>query len=268
MIKRIMNRLRPPQPSEAQQLISEAMAFPRYREHSFQFGHYTLKVSDFISVAYQLKEYFEDQRLKFAPSSPQPVILDCGANVGVSVLYFKSIFPAARITAFEPDPLIFRYLNENLRQNMVDGVELVNKAVWTDDNGIEFGSEGADGGSVYFEGNKTRLPSLRLKTLMEKEEEIDLLKMDIEGAEVEVITDCAEQLKKVKYLFVEYHSWISNPQQLDLLLSTLTQNKFRYAIHSIGHQSSSPFSGTNSQNGMDIQLDIYAVNESYTNTAL
>jgi len=170
------------------------------------------------------------------------------------------LYPKAKIKAFEPDPEVFKCLKTNLKNNRVFDVALYPKAIWTDDNGLEFGREGADGGSIYFDSNKMFLPSLRLKNLLEKEMIVDLLKVDIEGAEAEVFKDCGELLTKVKYIFVEYHSWIHKQQELATLLSVLSQNNFRYYINYTGKNFAQPFIKHESTNGMDIQLNIHAIN--------
>jgi FkbM family methyltransferase len=248
--------------TDTEKLIHEASQAPRYRKHSFSYRGMKFSVTDFISVAWQLKEFFDDGRLEFRSSATAPVIYDCGANVGVSVLYFKKLYPQAKIKAFEPDPKVYACLQQNLKDNGIEGVQLHNSAVWKNADGISFGSEGADGGSVYFEGNKIQLPSVRLKDMLATEQSIDLLKMDIEGAEVEVLNDCASELKKIRYLFVEYHSWINEEQKLDELLRLLRANGFRYYIHQIGETLNAPFMKREFSNGMDIQLDIHAIHES------
>jgi FkbM family methyltransferase len=43
-----------------------------------------------------------------------PVIIDCGGNIGLSVLYFKYLFPNSVITVFEPSPPVFEILKENI----------------------------------------------------------------------------------------------------------------------------------------------------------
>jgi hypothetical protein len=67
----------------------------------------------------------------------------------------------------------------------------------------------------------------------------------------------------VNYLFVEYHSLLHENQRLDEMLNALRHNGFRYFIHSIGNQSRQPFVEINAYNGMDGQLDIYAINTGY-----
>lgn len=261
MIRRIYRAINPVKPGPEDALIAEAHKMERYKPHEFRYNGYHLQVSDFLSVAYQIKEYFGDQRMKFDTGKKNPFIIDCGANVGISVLYFKKLFPEARIEAFEPDPDIMSYLKKNIEANHIKGVNLHQKAIWKDNNGISFGSEGADGGSIFLDNKRTiQIPTLRLRELLATNKEVDLLKIDIEGAETEVIKDCDEELRKVKYLFIEYHSWVTNKQELDVLLNILTKNGFRYYIHSIGAQTNAPFDKVDAYNGMDVQLDIYAVN--------
>jgi FkbM family methyltransferase len=256
IIRKILHR-----PGDTEKLISKATEFGRYKDHEFTFRGLNFEVTDFVSVAWQLKEYFDDGRMKFTAKTDTPVIYDCGANVGVSAIYFKTLYPKAKIKAFEPDQKIFRCLERNIKANHIIDVDLHCKAIWNSNDGVEFGSEGADGGSVYFKNNRILTPSVRLRDLLQKESFIDVLKLDIEGAEIDVLKDCDDELKKVKYLFVEYHSWLQNEQELDVLLNILKKNGFRYYISSIGEVLKQPFGKQFFLNGMDIQLDIYAINE-------
>ena len=239
------------------------MTMPRYQRHAFRYRNYQFEVSDFLSVAQQLREYFEEERLRFQPESDAPVIIDCGSNVGVSVLYFRSLFPAALITGYEADPGIFALLKTNLQNNGITDVTVVNKAVWTHDRGVSFSADGADGGNVSEKAGEQLVPSVRLRDVLSSHSSIDLLKMDIEGAECGVLLDCGETLRVVRRLFVEYHSFADTPQRLSQLLELLQRAEFRYHIKHIGSQSQKPFEGVDAYNGMDMQLEIYAVNTFY-----
>ena len=240
------------------ELIREANRFPRFSPHRFRFNNYYLSVTDFLSVAWQLKEIFLDEQMKFLSAKESPFIIDCGANAGISILYFKKLYPQSRILAFEPDSSLMKILRENIIANKIEGVEPVEKAVWIDHAGVDFGSDGADGGSVFLASNMIRVPSVRLKDILLQEKEIDFLKMDIEGAEVEVLADCSVELKKVRNLFVEYHSWANRPQQLDKLLAALSMAGMRYFIQTIGETGVNPLLKKGSANEMDVQLNIYA----------
>lgn len=243
----------------ADRLLREARKTPRFTQCEIGFLQYRLKVGDFLSVAQQIKEYFEDERIKFAGGNDRPLILDCGSNVGVSVLYFKNLFPRARITAFEADPGTYELLTSNLTQNGVSDVEVLNKAVWVHDSGVRFSADGADGGRVTGSEHADKVPSVDFRQILVAHEEIDLLKMDIEGAETEVLLHAGEELKRARRIFVEYHSFAAAPQRLHELLELFGRIGFRYYIGTIGSQSSRPFMGINAYNGMDMQLEIHAI---------
>ncbi len=247
-------------PSEAMKLVKKAGGFPRFSRIEFSYRDIKFEVTDFLSVAWQIKEIFEDEELRFNSDVPAPVIYDCGANVGVSAIYFKKIFPGAIVKSFEPDPEVFSCLKKNISQNNIQGVELFEKAVWIKDGKLQFSAEGADGGSIMLtEGKKIEVDCIRLKDLLAKETAIDLLKIDIEGAEVDVLNDISGELKKVKVLFVEYHSWAGSPQRLDQLCAVLSDNGFRYYIRSINSVVKNPFIFPMPSKGMDIQLNIHAI---------
>ncbi|HQW41754.1 MAG: FkbM family methyltransferase [Flavobacteriales bacterium] len=258
MIKTSLRRLVYGKPSPEAQLIARANGFPRYTPTTIQYAGFTIKVTDMLSVAWQIQEFFGEERMKFSADGPSPVIVDCGANVGVSILYYKSRFPASKVICFEPDAAVRACLETNMEANGITDVNCRPEVVWVDDRGVLFGSEGADGGSVLRTAGAAVLPSVRLKDVLREVGSIDLLKVDIEGAESEVLLDCGDELKRVKYLYVEYHSFPDRPQTLGALLELLTTNGFRYYIHRIGVHHKHPFAGLEAAD-MDLQLDIHAI---------
>lgn len=203
---------------------------PRYKSKFIRFGKYTFYVPDCLSFIFQFKEIFVNNIYSFETESTEPIIFDCGANVGTSCLYFSKYFPKARITAFEADKTISEILKNNLEVNKVNNVEIINKAVWIDNKGIYFIPDGADGGSISKKVTNFKIDSIRLRDCLTQKKKIDLLKMDIEGAETEVLLDCEDLLFKVKFLFVEYHAWRNTQQNLDLILAVLSRQGFKYYI--------------------------------------
>src|SRR5205085_2620863 len=142
-----------------------------------------------LTLCPQWDDLFVKQALRFEFSGSVPRIIDCGANIGLSSLYFKRLYPAARITAYEADPEIHGILSENLRRNGAADVESVNAAVWTQNGMINFLCEGADSGTLSelagaLNGTDRSVPSIRLRDVLAGET-VDLLKIDIEGAERE-----------------------------------------------------------------------------------
>ena len=181
----------------------------RYRPlKDVSFGGLSFDVPDAPSFFWQYVDIFKNQSYLFRSDTSSPVIYDCGANVGVSVAYFKSLYPDARVVAFEPDKEIYGYLSRNLsRNNLLEDVALHNAAVWTHAKGVSFASDGADGGHVEECSGGRVVPSVDLKEMLLGEKRVDLLKMDIEGAETVVIPTLKHVLNRVRNLFCEYHSW-------------------------------------------------------------
>jgi len=232
----------------------------RHVEKVVTFSSYQLHVPDCPSFIWQLKEIFLDECYKFdSPSAREGItIYDCGANIGISCLYFRLLFPNARITAFEADPEIAKVCQENLNRNRIADIQVIPKAVWIDNNGVEFSMSGDDAGSIYGDNRrKTRVASVRLKDYLEKEEEINMLKIDIEGAEVDVLLDCQECISKVRNMFVEYHSWKDQRQRLDEILFLLSRNGFRYFIKPVSDRKH-PFLDRGKEPCIDLQLNIFA----------
>jgi FkbM family methyltransferase len=204
----------------------------------------------------QFESIFVDQIYQFNADSQSPVIIDCGSNMGTSVLYFKWLFKEAKVYAFEPDKLIFEVLKHNVSNNKLNDVHLANKAVWIDDQDMFFNANNAQSGKLIQDASSIKVECVRLKTFIHTFKHIDFLKLDIEGAELAVLQDISGELHRVKHLFIEYHSMINEPQKLSQLLHILEKENFRYYIG--GNPSKSPFTNSLVEEGMDLTLDIFA----------
>jgi FkbM family methyltransferase len=204
----------------------------------------------------QFESIFVDQIYQFNGESKTPVIIDCGSNMGTSVLYFKWLFKDASVYAFEPDKHIFEILHHNVANNKLNNVHLANKAVWIDEQDLFFNANNAQSGKLIQDASSIKVACVRLKDFMQDFKQIDFLKLDIEGAELPVLQDISSELYRVKHLFIEYHSVVDEPQKLSQLLHILEKEKFRYFIG--GNQSKSPFTNQVVEEGMDLTLDIFA----------
>ena len=239
-------------------LLGKYFSHPRFKTVLVNFLNFKLFVVDCLSFIFQFKEIFLLEAYKFDCVKSEPIIIDCGANIGVSCLYFKKIYPKSKIIAVEADSQIAELLKKNLEMNNFNDIEVVSKAVWINDDGVSFGSDGADGGSIINSRNKKIIPSIRLKNLLDAHKEIDFLKIDIEGAETDVMVDCSESLSVVKRIFVEYHSWTGYPQNLNALLKVLSVNNFRYYIEHVNFIQS-PLENIQKIPNYNLQLNIYAI---------
>ena len=230
----------------------------RYKETKLKIQNYNLWLADGSSFLWQFYEIFFKEIYCFESQSNNPIILDCGANVGTSVLYFKKLFPNAIVHAYEPDPNIFKILEHNVKINKLKGVELYEAAVWKEAGSLNFGSEGSDSGSFRTDASKIiSVKTIRLKDVIGSFDHIDFLKIDIEGAEVEVLKDCQEMLANVKHLFVEFHSFYTEEQDLQVILDVLTKSGFRYYLEPVLKRKK-VFLNKKGKHSMDNQVNVFA----------
>lgn len=234
---------------------------PRYVPMTMRFDGREISVTDGPSAASMAAHIFgPPQTMRFKADRPNPLIYDCGSNVGISVLYWKRLYPHSRVVAFEPDPQLFACLRTNTAA--FPDVELHQAAVWTLNGRMVFACDGADGGALaaYKNTEDARMtatvPTVRLRDLLT--EPIDLLKMDIEGAEVDVLLDCIDRLPLVKRLFVEYHSFEAREQRLDELLKALRSVGLRIHLDSTEHRIREPFIERLTLNAKDMHVNIFA----------
>lgn len=213
------------------------------------------RYSDKNGLFHSLGELFGDEVYRFKAATDTPRIIDAGANIGLSVRYFKSIYPNARILAYEPDPQIFEILKENV--GGMPGVEIREAAAWVENTKLTFYVEGSLAGSseIDFLGKKEALQvaAERLRDEVVKEP-VDFLKIDIEGAENSVLFDIEDALENVENLFFEYYSTPGKDQQLGDLLNIVARSGFRYTING-PHGAAHPFVET-VPHGFDLQLNV------------
>jgi FkbM family methyltransferase len=223
-------------------------------------GH-TLEIVDPYWAVNDFIEIFWDEIYLFKPRRDRPVIIDCGSNVGLSVLYFKLAYPDSRVTAFEPDSRIFDIMERNLRRFAVNGVTAINKAVWIDESGMKFLPDGGVAGRLVFgntAGETVPVATVRLADYLQQP--VDLLKLDIEGAESDVLRDCREYLKNVDHLFVEFHGDPHQKQNLQDVLSLLSDSGFRYYLLE-ARRERRPLDFDWRWQLYDVQMNIFAVRE-------
>jgi FkbM family methyltransferase len=141
---------------------------------------------------------------------PPGFIIDCGANIGLSALFFANKYPGATIVAVEPDKGNFIYLQKNTKffQNVI----CINKAVWPHHVWMEIKDMGTGNWSLQtFVTNTPSERAIESITIDEiisefKKDSIDIIKIDIEGAEKELFKNNYESwLGKTKLIAIELH---------------------------------------------------------------
>lgn len=194
----------------------------------------------------------------FYSTNQEPRILDCGSNIGVSIIHYKHLYPKARIIGFEPDRSIFKVLRENLSANHIEDVQVIEAAVWKNKGQHLFFSEGADSSKLVDTPQQDSAKSYLVETVRLadylSQGVFDFLKLDIEGAEAEVIEDCGDLLRNVASMVVEFHYQTHNAQALGLTLDLLGRAGFRVAVNSYGAWLDMGYGktpGQISENGID-----------------
>ena len=241
--------------SKEENELRRLVGVPRYTEcETNLLGGISL--ADSLSFVAGYEEIFRRENYKVNFSTTEPFIIDCGSNIGLSIIYFKSHFPNATIIGFEPDPKIFAILKKNTAK--FQNVVLYNKAVSKEKGKLNFESEGGFSGRLNDEASGNNVVSVEAEPLSAyMDRKIDLLKIDIEGAEYEVLLEIRPKLELVDKLFIEYHSMDKKDQNLDMLLAVLKQEGYRVHIKE-AFTAKHPFIEIPVVAGMDNQLEIYA----------
>ena len=135
-------------------------------------------------------------------------VVDAGANVGFFTLYAK-YYGAKRIYSIDPDPLPFFYLEKNFGQD--PNIILLNKGMNVSDDGmdINISFEASVGTGEFLSATnsmKLHIPTISIDSILKIENNINLLKLDIEGTEFKVIENLNKKhFDKINQFFIEFH---------------------------------------------------------------
>jgi FkbM family methyltransferase len=186
------------------------------------------------------EEIFNKEIYKTDLKKKNPLIIDAGAHIGLATLYFKIKYPNSHIIAFEPNPNIFPLLEENILYNNLKNVELHNTALGKKEEIRDFyiDSSGRDWFSTAgFTKDSWKhiqsTTSIKVKTeVLSKyiQKDVDLLKMDIEGAETEVIEELerTNKLECIKKILLEFHP--IDKRNYKKIVQILERNNFKVTI--------------------------------------
>lgn len=185
------------------------------------------------------KEIFTQDLYHFETDISTPIILDIGAHIGLSVLYFKKLFPDSKITAIEPNPESFKLLEKNIFENQINNVTTIQAAIsnksgketlYLDETDEQWHSVASFHKGSWVGTQKSKEITVQTHALSEFiTQPIDFLKMDIEGVEQRVLEASAESLPLIKKMIIEFHSHKSQSlkKMLDLLENTHRVNFFQ-----------------------------------------
>jgi len=177
--------------------------------------------------------------------NPAPTIIDVGAHIGLTTLYFAKHFPTAKIISLEPNPITFKILEENVWQNRLEervtclqkavSVQLGKQQFWTNPKTTDWQLNAGLNSTTWTNQplpNSVQVETITLSSLLHQP--IDLLKIDVEGNELQLIQEAQEQLLNVRQIFIEFHPRDGN--QLTELLELLQKHGFTYTLWKQGKQ--------------------------------
>jgi FkbM family methyltransferase len=150
------------------------------------------------------------------------VIVDAGANIGLTSILFASHYPGATIIAVEPDEQNFRLLLENCAA--FPTVVPVRAALWPRKASISVRDPGKRSWGLQTEESSNdeigTCPAITMADIFERYGHVNLMKMDIEGAEWPLLEEDCSWIDSIDVLVVELHG--SNKEER---LKTALQNR-------------------------------------------
>ena len=202
---------------------------------------YKINYLNLASLRLLFHEVFLQQDYCFATDKVNPFIIDCGSNIGASILYFAKRYPEARIIGFEPFGPAFLVLQSNIEENHLRNVTVYNLGLSGSDGEQELFYDPSNPGSLQmsFVAGRTKSSSRMMgTTTLSKyiDQPVDFLKMDIEGSEMAVVEELTKtnRISMISQMVIEYHHHIKEqPDSLSRMLNLLESNGFGYHVR--GH---------------------------------
>lgn len=176
-------------------------------------------------------------------------IIDAGANIGLTSLYFKSVFPESEIYAIEPNKDNFKILAKNIKDNHLKKIRLTDKAIWDKETKLipvtfRDGLDWSFSLEEYEKGHEketcfetTTIPKILQETGWQT---IDLLKIDIEGGEAKLFENpemVKPWLSKVNAIVIEIHDELGVRPRIMTLLKESGFSLIDHGEHTIGLRS-------------------------------
>lgn len=161
------------------------------------------------------EQVFHKHEYAFRVSREPRVIVDAGANIGLASIYFATRFPGARVIAIEPEDSNVGLLRHNT--GPYSTITVLHGALWCRDEPLDVVDRGFGKWGFITEPTGGRQPAastvaqktrgVTVPTLMKEFglEDIDIFKIDIEGAEKELFEHCGGWIGRTHALIVELH---------------------------------------------------------------
>lgn len=158
---------------------------------------------------YDIENDLQDYINNLSPENSR-CFVDAGSFIGTEAIYFAKLSPYNFVVALEPDLDNYQKLLKNISLNHIKNIFPINSGLWKSPGYINFSSNGNEMSGVTFENDQK---SIRIKTTtlddiyLKFNRNIDYVKMDIEGAEIEALQGGIKCIKKCypKFIIATYH---------------------------------------------------------------
>jgi FkbM family methyltransferase len=162
---------------------------------------YRLNRGDLQSI----REVWFDKAYRLPLPNPSGVLLDLGANIGLTSLWMAKRYPFTRIIAVEPESSNAAVIRRNFELNAIKG-EVIEAAVGSKNGVAKFQAHG-DSNQGRLSETGVPVKTLSVDSIIEKFDlqQLDLVKIDIEGGEQELFQGSATWLDRTKAIIIEFH---------------------------------------------------------------
>lgn len=206
----------------------------------------------------QFRPILENEIYGFKTDRDDPYIVDCGANIGLGMIYWKSKFPAAHIICFEPSKKVFEALKKNVKEFQFKNVTCINAALSDSEGTKEFTYNEDLSGSLFLEKDLGSVYSVKTEKLEHYiQKKVDFLKVDIEGEEIHIFPQIVKNLHNIENLFIEYHSFVEHQQSISVFFDALETHGFRYYLEG-EYKHNGPLLYEHINLKQDLQVSIWA----------
>ncbi|WP_347159442.1 FkbM family methyltransferase [Pontibacter chitinilyticus] len=170
-----------------------------------------LQAYSYSALIFLFREIFLYESYYFEAETPAPLIIDGGANIGISALYFKYLYPRSTILAFEPNPTACALFRQNIHSNQLQNVTLVPIGLGKHRRELSFYTSEVKGSLIAsFQKNsllqEIKVPVEKLSEYIRRYTP-ELVKLDVEGAEIDIVQElkAAGVLAIPTQYLIEYH---------------------------------------------------------------
>ncbi len=194
---------------------------------------YTFQLRWHTTDALVFREVFLFQAYNLSIPTPN-IIIDGGGNIGLTSIFFAMKFPQAKIYSVEPSDSNFELLMKNAQPYSL--ITPIHSALWNKDTSLKITDKNENQWAYTVEECSATHPdafdAVSLTSLMKeyKIEYIDILKLDVEGAEREIFADNYDYwITRTRFILLELHDWLK-PDCSRAVFGTLSRYHFKTVI--------------------------------------